>query len=113
MGSHCQRRVPNARQCVWRYDSSRTSTATIPCWRPGVRPSTVWNRPKREYAAGAVCGVGLSSHLEIFWFSRYCMLMETTQFELTPEQKGLLESLACETGMSVASLIAKALEKLQ
>jgi len=39
--------------------------------------------------------------------------METTQFELTPEQKGLLESLARETGMSVASLIAKALEKLQ
>src|SRR5262249_55618862 len=34
-------------------------------------------------------------------------------FELTPEQKGLLESLTRETGMSVASLLAKALERLQ
>ena len=39
--------------------------------------------------------------------------MESTPFELTPEQKGLLESLARETGMSVASLIAKALARLQ
>jgi hypothetical protein len=39
--------------------------------------------------------------------------MESTPFELTPEQKGLLESLARETGISVASLIAKALERLR
>ena len=41
------------------------------------------------------------------------MLVESTPFELTPEQKGLLESLARETGMSVASLLAKALERFQ
>jgi len=39
--------------------------------------------------------------------------MESAPFELTPKQKGLLESLTRETGMSVASLIAKVLERLQ
>jgi len=39
--------------------------------------------------------------------------METTPFDLTPEQKGLLESLARETGKPIPALIAKALEDLQ
>jgi hypothetical protein len=38
--------------------------------------------------------------------------MESIPFELIPEQNGLLESFACEMGMFVASLIAKALERL-
>src|SRR6185436_7910461 len=91
MGSPRQRRAPDARRCVWRYDSSRTPTATIPCWRPGVRPSTVWNRPKSERV----------EHLAIFWFSWHYVLMESTPCELTPEQKGLRESLARETGIAV------------
>ena len=37
--AHC---IPDARLYVWHYDSSRTPTVTVPCWRPGVRPSTVW-----------------------------------------------------------------------
>ena len=41
------------------------------------------------------------------------MGMETTPFDLTPEQKGLLESLARETGKPIPALIAKALEELQ
>jgi hypothetical protein len=39
--------------------------------------------------------------------------MEPIPFEFTPEQKGLLESLSCETGKPVAALIAEALEALQ
>ena len=36
---------------VKRFDSSRIPMATVPCWRPGVRPSTVWSRPTSEYGA--------------------------------------------------------------
>jgi hypothetical protein len=39
--------------------------------------------------------------------------MEPTPFELTPEQKGLLESLARETGKAIPSLLDEALEGLQ
>ena len=39
--------------------------------------------------------------------------MEPTPFELTPAQKGLLESLARETGEPVSALIDKALEGLE
>ena len=39
--------------------------------------------------------------------------MEPTQFDLTPEQKGMLSSLSRETGKSIPALIAKALEELQ
>jgi len=39
--------------------------------------------------------------------------METTPFEFTPEQKGLLQSLARKTGRSVSMLIEEALEGLQ
>ncbi len=39
--------------------------------------------------------------------------MEPTPFELTPAQKGLLESLSRETGKPVPDLIAEALEGLQ
>src|SRR2546425_4085605 len=41
------------------------------------------------------------------------MRMEPTPFELTPAQKGLLESLSRETGKPVPDLIAEALEGLQ
>ena len=39
--------------------------------------------------------------------------METTPFELTPEQKGLLQSLSRQTGKPISALIAEALEGLQ
>jgi predicted transcriptional regulator len=39
--------------------------------------------------------------------------METNNIELTPEQKGMLASLAQETGEPVDALIDKALEDLQ
>ena len=39
--------------------------------------------------------------------------METTPFDLTPKQKGLLASLARETGTPIPALLAKALEELQ
>jgi predicted transcriptional regulator len=39
--------------------------------------------------------------------------METNNIELTPEQKGMLASLAQETGEPVKALIDKALEDLQ
>jgi hypothetical protein len=39
--------------------------------------------------------------------------MEPTPFELTPAQKGLLESLARETGRAMSSLLDEALERLQ
>ena len=39
--------------------------------------------------------------------------MESTPYDLTPEQKGLLESLSRETGKPVSALIAQALEALQ
>ncbi len=39
--------------------------------------------------------------------------METTPFELTPEQKGLLASLARETGKAIPTLITEALDELQ
>lgn len=39
--------------------------------------------------------------------------METTAFELTPEQKNLLQSLFEETGEPVEALIAQALEGLR
>lgn len=39
--------------------------------------------------------------------------METNNIELTPEQKGMLASLAQETGGPVNALIDKALEDLQ
>jgi len=39
--------------------------------------------------------------------------MEPTPFELTPAQKGLLESLARETGRAIPSLLDEALEGLQ
>jgi hypothetical protein len=39
--------------------------------------------------------------------------MEKTPFELTPEQQGLLASLALETGKPIPALIAEALQRLQ
>jgi hypothetical protein len=39
--------------------------------------------------------------------------VETTPFDLTPEQKRLLQSLSQETGKPVPALIAEALEALQ
>src|SRR5436309_1151302 len=39
--------------------------------------------------------------------------METNAFDLTPEQKSLLVSLAHETGKPIPALIAEALEGLQ
>ena len=39
--------------------------------------------------------------------------MEPTPFELTPEQKGILESLARETGKAIPSLLDEALEGLK
>lgn len=39
--------------------------------------------------------------------------METTLFDLTPEQKRLLQSLSQETGKPVPALLAEALEALQ
>lgn len=39
--------------------------------------------------------------------------METTPFDLTPEQKGLLVTLARETGKPISALLAEALEGLQ
>jgi hypothetical protein len=39
--------------------------------------------------------------------------METSLFNLTPEQKSLLQSLSQETGKSISALIAEALEGLQ
>jgi len=39
--------------------------------------------------------------------------METTPFDLTPEQQGMLASLARETGKPIPVLLAKALEELQ
>ena len=38
--------------------------------------------------------------------------METTPFDLTPAQKGLLEALARETGKAIPSLLDEALEGL-
>jgi hypothetical protein len=39
--------------------------------------------------------------------------METTPFDLTQEQKGLLATLAQETGRPIPALLAEALESLQ
>ena len=39
--------------------------------------------------------------------------MDTTPFDLTPEQKGILASLSCETGKPIPTLIAEALQELQ
>lgn len=39
--------------------------------------------------------------------------METTSFELTPAQRGLLASLALETGRPISVLLIEALEELQ
>ena len=39
--------------------------------------------------------------------------METTPFDLTPEQKGLLATLSRETGKPVPALLAEALAVLQ
>lgn len=39
--------------------------------------------------------------------------METTPFDLTPQQKGFLESLSQETGKPVPALIAVALQGLE
>src|SRR5580765_1742274 len=39
--------------------------------------------------------------------------METTPFDLTSEQKGMLASLSRETGKSIPALIAEALKELQ
>jgi hypothetical protein len=39
--------------------------------------------------------------------------MDTTPFELTPEQKGMLASLSRKTGKPISVLLAKALEALQ
>jgi hypothetical protein len=39
--------------------------------------------------------------------------MDTTPFELTPEQKGMLTSLSRKTGKPVPVLLSKALEALQ
>jgi len=39
--------------------------------------------------------------------------METTPFDLTPEQKNLLVALAQETGKPIPALLAEALDELQ
>src|SRR5262245_37600949 len=43
----------------------------------------------------------------------YDECMDTTPFDLTPEQKGMLASLSRETGKPIPVLLAKALEALQ
>jgi hypothetical protein len=43
----------------------------------------------------------------------YDEYMETTPFDLTPEQKGMLSALSHETGRPITALIAQALEELQ
>jgi len=55
----------------------------------------------------------LSPRLAISWFSWYRKRMEPTPFELTPAQKGLLESLARETGKAIPSSLDEALEGLK
>jgi hypothetical protein len=45
-----------------------------------------------------------------FWYGE---AMETTPFDLTPEQKSLLAALAQETGKPIPALIAEALDELQ
>jgi hypothetical protein len=39
--------------------------------------------------------------------------MEKTPFDLTPEQKGLLASLALKRGQPIPALLAEALQRLQ
>jgi hypothetical protein len=51
--------------------------------------------------------------LEMPALSWYGLHMEKTPFELTPEQKSLLASLALETGKTIPALIAEALHRLQ
>jgi hypothetical protein len=51
--------------------------------------------------------------LEMPTLSWYGLPMEKTPFELTPEQKSLLASLALETGKPIPALIAEALQRLQ
>src|SRR5712691_10623486 len=45
-----------------------------------------------------------------FWYGER---METNPFDLTPQQKGLLVTLAQETGKPIPALIAEALDELQ
>lgn len=54
-------------------------------------------------------GLGLQ-RLSRSW---YGLFMETTSFDLTTEQKDLLQSLSQETGKPISTLIAEALEGLQ
>ena len=63
----------------------------------------------RGHAGGARDNPGLKR----LGFPGMVMAMETTPFELTPEQKGMLASLSRETGKPIPALIAKALEDLQ
>src|SRR5712691_2992633 len=63
-------------------------------------------RPPREATADAHVLKRLS-------FPGMVRGMETTPFDLTPEQKGILASLSRETGKPIPALIAKALEELQ
>jgi hypothetical protein len=46
-------------------------------------------------------------------FPWYDEPMETTPFDLTPEQKGMLASLSRETGKPIPALIAEALKELE
>ena len=62
---------------------------------------------------GHAGGASADQVLKLLSFPGMVVRMETTPFELTPEQKGMLASLSRETGKPIPALIAKALEELQ
>ena len=68
--------------------------------------------PKTGQFTGGSTRVSVFPALAILWFSWYGLRMETTPFDLTPAQKGLLEALARETGKAIPSLLDEALEGL-
>ena len=80
--------------------------------RPGCRGAAKESQGffvVRGHAGGARDNPGLKR----LGFPGMVMAMETTPFELTPEQKGMLASLSRETGKPIPALIAQALEDLQ
>ena len=64
---------------------------------------------QREIGGSSPCLGGIASHVSPWYDDN----MDTTPFELTPEQKGMLASLSRQTGRSIPALIAEALEELQ
>jgi hypothetical protein len=60
-----------------------------------------------------LCAPTLSPHLAMLGCFWYALRMETTPFDLTPAQKGVLEALARKTGKAIPALLDEALEGLQ